>query len=450
MSGGPSKVIVPTSATGVKASVRARAGAPKVAGAPHHKAPQSGYESAEKKGIGVAAALIRVVGEFFAPLEKQWGAVKEAAEKIADVIEAGVIDPLIAGAVAVYEGVKAAAENEQTGATTSEKGTQKAALGIAPAAAAVVGGVAVVDGCGVVPGIVGVSESTSPLIPLQFLSTWGTVQDGSSPASGGSGVKASAAGNSSAKAGVSLDLTDPGDNAAAAAKAVYGHAIGDASRSAAARAATDDAHTAGDSVFALGGLNLFAGDLGRPVGGGAPTHIATSGSDQDDLPWYLAASGRPRPGESVDIIREAFRRANGEGREAAHPDVAAGSPVTERPGRAALPSYRGGESRGHETGTIASSGDNGPVKDRDALGDVGYGEHAFALPLPVMTSGGAGGTHVSMGPSDGDRIEAALEGGHARRDDAEGGGGGGSQSSQHDDEDPDAYADATDPDIWIG
>lgn len=441
MSGGPSKVLVSTPATGVKASVRSDA--PKVA-----KAPQSGYESAGKKGIGVAAALIRVVGEFFAPLEKQWGAVKEAAEKIAEVIEEGVIDPLVAGAVAVYEGVKAAAEKEQPAAATSEKGTQKAALSIAPAAAAMVGGVAVMDGCGVMPSIVGVSESTSPLIPLQFLSTWGTVQDGSSPASSSSGAKASTTGKSSVKAGVSLDLTDPGENAAAAAQAVYGHAIGDAARFTSVRAAIDDAHVAGD-VFTLGGRSLFADDHGRTFGV-SPTHnTATPGSDQDDIPWYHAAAGGPRPGESVDIIREAFRRANGVGREATHPDVAADTPVTEHLGRAAIPSYRDGGSHGHATGPTASAGDSASVKDRDPQSGVGYGEHTFALPLPVMTSGGAGGTHVSMGPSDSDRIEATLEGGHARRDDSEGGGGGGSQSSQHDDDD-EAYADTTDPDIWIG
>lgn len=446
MSGGPSKMLIPKRVTGVKASERAEA--PKTAKVPPHKAPQSGYESAEKQGIGVAAALIRVVGAFFAPLEKQWGAVKEVAEKIADVIEEGVIDPLVAGAVAVYEGVKAAAEREQPSTAPSEKGTQKAALSIAPAAAAVVGGVAVIDGCGMVPNIVDVSESPSPLIPLQFLSTWGTVGDGDSPARGGSGAKASTTGESSVKAGVSLDLTDPGENAAAAAKAVYGHAIGNASRSPSARASTDDAHVAGD-LFTLGGRSLFADDYGRTLGV-SPTHIATPGSDQDDIPWYHAAAGGPRPGESVDIIREAFRRANGVGREATHPDVAADTPVTERPTRVAIPSYRGGGSHDHATGTIASSDDNAPVKDRDLQGGVEYGEHAFALPLPVMTSGGAGGTHVSMGPSDSDRIEATLEGGHARRDDAEGGGEGGSQSSQHDDDDPDAYADKTDPDIWIG
>lgn len=448
MSGGPSKVLVPAPATGVKAAVRANA--PKGAKALPHKAPQSGYESAEQKGIGVAAALIRVVGEFFAPLEKQWGAVKEAAEKIAEVIEEGVIDPLVAGAVAVYEGVKAAAEKEQPASAASEKGTQKAALSIAPAAAAVVGGVAVVDGCGVVPGVFSGSASTSPLIPLQFLSTWGTVGDGSSPASGGSGVKPSTTGKSSAKAGVSPDLTDPGDNAAAAAKAVYGHAVGDAVRSTSVRVAIDDAHhTAGD-VLALGGQSLFVDDPGRTFGV-SPTHTATLARDQDDIPWYHVASGGPRPGESIDIIREAFRRANGVGRASAPSAVAANTPVTERPSRAEIPSYRGGGSHGHETpSTIVSSGDNASVKDRDLQGGVEYGEHAFALPLPVMTSGGAGGTHVSMGPNDGDRIEATLEGGHARRDDAEGGGGGGSQSSQHDDDDPEAYADKTDPDIWIG
>lgn len=166
------------------------------------KPPASGYASATPNKTGFTALVVRVVGQFFAPIEKHWDDAKVAAGELVGTIEKHVLDPIVAGATAVYEAITAEPSTVPTPAARSA-----AVVPLTPDDAIVVGALTVDHGSIAIGSSTDAAPKPNALAQLlPFLCQWGTPLDPSASSTAGTRAGAFPSAQSRGRTGASIVL----------------------------------------------------------------------------------------------------------------------------------------------------------------------------------------------------------------------------------------------------